>query len=60
MGYFEKVFRALNKEKVKYIVVGGVAVNLYGYARFTGDIDILLLLEEGNLEKMDRVMKKMA
>ncbi len=57
MGQFEKIFRALNKEKVKYLVVGGVAVNLYGYLRFTGDIDILLLLEEKNLGKMDRAMK---
>lgn len=59
MGHFENVFRALNKGKVKYLVVGGVAVNLYGYLRFTGDIDILLLLEESNLEKMDAVMKKL-
>lgn len=59
MGYFEKVFRALNKEKIKYLVVGGVAVNIYGYIRFTGDIDILLLLEKENLKKMDRVMKRL-
>lgn len=59
MGQFEKVFRELNKGKVKYLVVGGVAVNLYGYLRFTGDIDILLLLEDQNLEKMSKVMKKL-
>lgn len=59
MNFFENIFRALNKAGVKYIAIGGVAVNLYGYHRFTGDIDILLLLEEKNLQKMDRVMKKM-
>ena len=57
--YFTKVFKALNKEKVKYLVVGGVAVNLHGYLRATGDLDILLLLEEKNLEKMDNAMKKL-
>lgn len=57
MNLFEKVFRALNSEKVKYLVVGGVAVNLHGFARFTGDLDLLLLLEEKNLEKMENVMK---
>ena len=44
MNLFEKVFRELNKTRVKYLVVGGVAVNLYGYLRFTGDLDLLLLL----------------
>jgi DNA polymerase II small subunit/DNA polymerase delta subunit B len=41
MGNFEKIFRSLNKAKVRYLVVGGVAVNIYGYPRFTGDLDIL-------------------
>lgn len=59
MGYFENVFRALNKAKIRYLVVGGVAVNIYGHSRFTGDIDILLLLEKPNLEKMDKVMKEL-
>lgn len=59
MGEFEKIFRGLNKEKVKYLIVGGVAVNLYGYLRFTGDLDILLLLEEKNLEKIDKAMKRL-
>ncbi len=59
MNLFERVFRELNKAKVKYLVVGGVAVNLHGYVRFTGDLDILLLLEEKNLKKMDMVMKKL-
>lgn len=59
MNYFEKVFKSLNKEKIKYLVVGGVAVNLHGYMRFTGDLDLLLLLEEENLKKMDKLMHKL-
>lgn len=59
MNIFEKVFRELNKAKVDYLVVGGVAVNLYGYVRFTGDLDLLVLLDEKNIQKMDRVMKKL-
>jgi len=59
MNLFEKVFRELNRAKVKYLVVGGVAVNLYGYLRFTGDLDLLLFFNKENLEKMDKVMKKM-
>jgi hypothetical protein len=59
MNIFEIVFRQLNDAKIKYLVVGGVAVNLYGYSRFTGDLDILVLLEEENLKKLDELMKKM-
>lgn len=59
MNLFEKVFRELNKAKVEYLVIGGVAVNLYGFIRTTGDLDLLLLLNKKNLSKMDRVMKKL-
>lgn len=48
MTVFEKVFRELNKTNVKYLVIGGVAVNLHGYVRFTGDLDLLLLLSKEN------------
>lgn len=33
-------WRLLNHFNVQYIMVGGVAVNLHGYARTTSDIDI--------------------
>ncbi len=59
MNIFEKIFKSFNSEKIKYLVVGGVAVNLHGYIRFTGDLDILLLLKEKNLEKVDKVMRKL-
>lgn len=59
MNLFRKIFKALNNEKIKYLVVGGIAVNLHGYIRFTGDLDILLLLEKNNLAKMGKAMKKL-
>jgi len=33
-------WKALQEHGVKYIMVGGFAVNLHGYQRFTGDMDI--------------------
>jgi predicted nucleotidyltransferase len=33
---------ALYKRKVEFIIVGGAAVNYYGYSRATGDLDIWL------------------
>lgn len=34
--------KLLNKNEVKYILVGGLAVNYYGYSRTTGDIHLWL------------------
>ncbi|HAU39538.1 TPA: hypothetical protein DCW56_01220 [Candidatus Peregrinibacteria bacterium] len=59
VNIFEKVFKSLNKARIQYVVVGGVAVNLHGYVRFTGDLDLLVLMEEENLKKMDKVMKSL-
>lgn len=59
MNPFERIFRALNKAHVKYMVVGGVAVNLYGFMRFTGDIDLVVLLNEANLAKIECVMHRL-
>lgn len=59
MNMFVDIFAALNKARIKYLVVGGVAVNLYGFIRYTGDIDILLELDEKNLLKMDKLMEEM-
>ena len=33
-------WKCLQNHNVKYIMVGGFAINLHGYQRFTGDMDI--------------------
>ena len=33
-------WKALQDHDVKYIMVGGFAINMHGYQRFTGDMDI--------------------
>lgn len=37
-----KVWEVFEKNKLRYIMIGGFAVNLHGFHRFTGDIDIYL------------------
>lgn len=44
MTQFDPVFAALRATGVRYVVVGGVAVNLHGYQRFTKDIDLVIEL----------------
>ena len=46
MLLYEPLFRALNDSGTRYVVVGGVATVLHGYARLTADIDLILDLEE--------------
>jgi len=36
------IWKSFFENKVKYITIGGFAVNIYGYNRSTGDIDIYL------------------
>jgi hypothetical protein len=35
-------WKALQEHHVQYILIGGYAINLHGYQRFTGDLDIWL------------------
>ena len=48
---------ALNRGKARYLVIGGVACILHGYARATDDIDILIERTAANAE---RVLKALA
>jgi hypothetical protein len=60
MQLFKKLFSALNNESVKYMVAGGIGVNLYGIERATADIDLILELDEGNVAKFIRVAKMLS
>jgi predicted nucleotidyltransferase len=41
---FDTIFAVLQRTGVRYVVVGGVAVNLHGYQRFTKDVDLVIEL----------------
>lgn len=58
MFYFE-VFNALYQEKVQYLVVGGLAVNLHGVPRVTYDIDIIISTDRNNVLKLNRTLKNL-
>lgn len=42
---FEPIFEALNADGVRYVVVGGLATVLHGFARLTADIDLMVDLD---------------
>ena len=57
--YYEELFRELNKNKVQYVVYGGLAAILHGVHRTTGDVDIIILLEASNIERFFALMQKL-
>ena len=46
------LFAALEKNKVKYVIIGGVAAILHGVPRMTGDIDIFIETSRDNTQRM--------
>src|SRR3989338_5156100 len=49
---YSEVFKKFNQLKIKYIVVGGVAVVLHGYVRYTADLDIIVDPSPENIDKL--------
>jgi len=47
--FYLELFRALQQEEVRYLVVGGLAVNLYGVERATMDVDLMLAMDQDNV-----------
>jgi hypothetical protein len=55
---FLDLLKFLNEEKVKYLVIGGMAVNYYGYHRATGDLDLWIALDESNQDRLAAALQK--
>lgn len=49
---FREFIQCLNKHEVKYLLVGGWAVGIYGNPRATKDIDFLIATDDENIEKL--------
>ena len=47
----EAIVSALNKAEATYLIVGGLAVNAHGFVRLTRDVDIVLQLDPGNVNR---------
>ena len=51
MSVYLPLFKALNEAHVQYVVVGGLATILHGYARMTADVDLVVNLDPAETEK---------
>lgn len=55
---FKEFIRLLNKNDVKYLIVGGYAVALHGHPRYTKDLDIWIWVHKNNAEKLLITLKE--
>ena len=51
------IWKEFDTDHLRYLTIGGLAVNIYGYTRNTGDIDILI---EDTLENRKNLRKAFA
>ena len=49
---FQRVIESLNRNKVRYLIIGGYAVVYHGHVRSTNDIDIWVDIREGNIKRL--------
>jgi hypothetical protein len=56
LASFETLVAALEGAGVRYLVAGGLAVNAYGYLRFTKDVDLVVQLVPETIEAAFRAL----
>lgn len=54
---FKDFLRLLSDHEVAYLLVGGYAVAVYGYVRYTADLDIWVLMSAENASKVVSVLQ---
>lgn len=59
LASFESLVAALEEAGVRYLVAGGLAVNAYGYLRFTKDVDLVVQLVPETIEAAFRAFAKL-
>ena len=52
------VVRCLSAQKIKYIILGGIAVSIYGEPRFTADIDVNIIFDKRKVNEFLNSAKK--
>lgn len=57
--FYLEFFQRLEKSQVRYLLVGGLAMNLHGVPRMTMDVDIVLAMDHGNVRAFVDMAKEM-
>jgi len=54
---FRELLESLNSAGVKYLILGGYAVNYYGYRRATDDLDVWIAIDSENTQKLSSALQ---
>lgn len=57
---YVQLFKILSSQQIRYMVCGGLAVNIYGIPRMTADIDLILDFEKENVSKFSICVKTLS
>jgi predicted nucleotidyltransferase len=52
---FDQLLRRLSEAEVKFVLIGGLAVNAWGVVRGTKDVDIVVAPDAGNFKRLAAV-----
>ena len=55
---FKEFLSFLNSNKVKYLLLGGWAVGIYGHPRATKDIDFIVGIDDENLSRLISALRE--
>jgi predicted nucleotidyltransferase len=55
---FKEFLRLLNSNSVEYLLIGGYAVNYYGFPRATADLDIWIAIGQQNAQRVAQVLRE--
>ena len=53
---FRDFLNSLNKNDVKYLLLGGWAVGIYGAPRATADMDVFIAIDDENIGKLQKAL----
>lgn len=55
---FKEFLKLCNRKRVKYLLIGGYAVNIYGHHRATGDMDVWIEMSEENADRVVATLRE--
>lgn len=55
---FKEFLKLLNFHQVEYLLVGGYAVAIHGYPRYTGDIDVWIAISPSNASRVVAALRE--
>ena len=56
--HFREFIELLEKNDVRFLIVGGYAVGFHGFPRYTGDLDIFVAISVANAHKLVQVFSE--